>query len=523
MLGFSVRQFRVPLLLGSALLTAVTLMFPQVGFLEWISLVPFAAVIFSAVKRGSPIKKMIWQMLLFFGVYYFTLFHFFVTMYPMSFLGISKGSALIVVAAAWLGMTALQTLPFVLAFVGLRWLADRELLRRFPILIAFAAAALWTVLEWLFTLTWAGVPWSRLAIGQVSLLPALQSASLFGSYFVSFLIVLVNFLLAYALYYDKKKLLLLPIALFSANLALGGVLMLTDKENGEPIGVAAVQGNVSSQEKWDDSRYIRNLEKQNRLTGQAVKRGAKIVVWAESSFPDVLSDAPSVEVFLSSTANSADCYLLAGAFNVDEAGNRYNSIFTFHPDGTRNETVYNKQHLVPFGEFVPLRKFIQLFVPQLANINATARDFTSGTDSNIVTTEYGKLGVAICFDSIFDATVRESVRDGAELLVVATNDSWFLHSAALRMHNSQSVLRAIENGRWLVRAANTGISSIISPTGRVLAEIGAGREWYLCEDVYMRSDRTLYTSIGNLFVLLSGVFLVGLSLSELYFRKMKRA
>jgi len=237
-------------------------------------------------------------------------------------------------------------------------------------------------------------------------------------------------------------------------------------------------------------------------------------VWAESSFPDVLGDIPSVKEFLSGTASSGDCYLLAGAFDADGEGNRYNSTFTFHPDGTLNDTVYNKRHLVPFGEFVPLRAFIEFFIPQLADINAADADFTAGKDSNIVTTEHGNLGIAICFDSIYEETVRDSVRDGAELLVVSTNDSWFLHSAALGMHNAQSVLRAVENGRWLVRAANTGISSIISPTGKVVAEIGAGREWYLCEDVYMRDGFTLYTRIGNLFVLLCGVFLAALPIAD---------
>ncbi len=516
--GFSIKRFRVPLLAGSALLTALTLMFPQIGFLEWFSLVPFAIVCYSFLERGTPPKKLFLYLLLFFGVYFFAIFHFFVTMYPMEFLGISKGAAIVVVAVAWLGLTALQAIPFALGFLSLRLLDGCRLGRRCRILLPFLAAAIWTVLEWLLTLSWAGVPWSRLALGQIRLLPLLQSASLFGSYFVTFLIVSVNFLLAYSFYYEKKRVFLISLLLFSANLLLGSVLMLTDREYGEGICVAAVQGNVSSQEKWDTSRYLDNLKQQRLQTARAVKRGAEIVVWAESSFPDILDDIPSVEEFLSETANDGDCYLLAGAFDTDETGNRYNSIFTFRPDGTLDDTVYNKRHLVPFGEFVPLRSFVELLVPQLANINAADSDFTAGKDSNIVLTEYGRLGISICFDSIYEETVRDSVRDGAGLLVVATNDSWFLHSAALGMHNAQAVLRAVENGRWLVRAANTGISSIVTPTGKVIAEIGADREGYLCEDVYMRDGLTLYSRIGNLFVLLCGVFLAAVPTSELVLR-----
>lgn len=516
MRNLSIKKLRVPLLMGSALLTALTLMFPRIlGFLEWVSLIPFALVCFSLIERGTPPKRYFRYMLIFFGVYYGAIFHFFVTMYPMDFLGISKGAALVVVAVAWVGLTALQALPFALGYLVLCLLGQGRSAKRGRFLLPFLAAAIWTVFEWLLTLTWAGVPWSRLALGQVRLLPLLQSSSLFGSYFVTFLIVAVNFLVAYAFYYEKKKLLAVPILLFSANLILGGVLMLTDKDEGEAVRVAAVQGNVSSQEKWDTSRYLDNLKLQKRLTSQAVKRGAEIVVWAESSFPDVLDNIPSVETFLSGTASDGNCYLLAGAFDSDAEGNRYNSMFTFHPDGTLDDTVYHKRHLVPFGEFVPLRSLVEMFVPALADINAANGDFTVGQDSHIVQTEYGNLGISICFDSIYEETVRDSVCDGAELLVVATNDSWFLHSAALSMHNAQAVLRAVENGRWVVRAANTGISSIITPTGEVIAEVGEGREWYLCEDVYMRQELTLYLRIGNLFVLLCGAFLVAVPTFEL--------
>ena len=516
MIRFSVKKVRVPLLLVSAFLTALTIMIPQIGLLGWFSLVPFACVCFSFIERGTPKKKIFYYLLLFFGTYYFAVFHWFVTMYPMNFLGISKGAAVVVIIVAWLGLTVLQAIPFAVVFMLFSRLSG--ILRRCRWTLAFLAAALWTVCEWLMSLTWAGVPWARLALGQVKLLPLVQSASLFGCYFVTFLIVAVNFLIAYAFYYGKRVLLWVPIAIFTINLALGGVLMLTNKDTGDSVRVAAVQGNVSSQEKWDTSRYLDTLKKQKQLTGQAVKRGAEIVVWAESSFPDVLDNMPSVVEFLSGTSSGGNCYLLAGAFDTDEQGNRYNSIYTFRPDGSLDDTVYNKRHLVPFGEFVPMRELIENIIPPLAEINASNQDFTKGTDSNIVTTEYGKLGISICFDSIYEETVRDSVCDGAELLVVSTNDSWFLHSVALGMHRSQAVLRAVENGRWLVRAANTGISSIVSPTGEVVAEISSGREWYVCEDVYMRKDMTLYSHIGNLFVLVCGLFILSVSVSDIVSR-----
>lgn len=521
MMKYTIRRMRVPLLVGSALLTALTLMFPRIGILEWVALVPFALVCYSFAERGTPVRKTGLYLLLFFGVYYFALYHWFLYMYPMEFLGISRGSAVVVVAAAWLGLTALQALPCVLVFLLFRVLADGRTVRKCRILLPLLAAALWTVFEWILSLTWAGVPWSRLALGQTKMRVLFQTSSLFGSYFVTFLIVAVNFFIAYALYYHQKKMLLVPLSLFLANLLVGSVLMLTFRDTGEPVRVAAIQGNISSQEKWDTNRYIETLEDLKQLTKQANKRGAQIVVWSETTIPDNLKTMPSMMEFVSKTASDGECYMLVGAFDRDAEGHQYNGIFTFRPDGSLDDTVYYKQHLVPFGEFVPMRTLVENLIPQLAWINAANDDLTPGKTSAVIPTEFGGIGAVICFDSIYEETVRKSVADGAELLVVSTNDSWFSDSVALSMHEAQSILRAVENGRWLVRAANTGISAVISPTGETIAEIGAMREWYLCEDVYMRNTLTLYSRIGNLFVLLCGMFLVAVLVS-VYLPKRKK-
>ena len=154
---FSVGKFRVPLLLASALLTALTVMFPQIGILEWVTLVPFALVCFSFAERGTPMKRSFLYLLLFFGVYYFAVFHFFVTMYPMDFLGISKGAAVVVVIAAWLGLTALQAVPCAFIFLLLRVFSFGAANKKRRILLPFLAAALWTVFEWLTTLIMAAM------------------------------------------------------------------------------------------------------------------------------------------------------------------------------------------------------------------------------------------------------------------------------------------------------------------------------------------------------------------------------
>ena len=197
--------------------------------------------------------------------------------------------------------------------------------------------------------------------------------------------------------------------------------------------------------------------------------------------------------------------MLAGAF-FEEGADEYNSVFAFEPDGKLNETVYFKRRLVPFGEFVPFASVIEKIIPPLASLNAFSSDITSGKDSNIIKTDNADLGCLICFDSIYESLARDSVKDGAQVFMIATNDSWFSDSAALRMHNNQARLRAIETRRSVVRAANTGISSVITPTGEILDSVGALKKGLIVEEVELNDGLTLYTRIGNLFVYLCGAF-----------------
>ncbi len=513
MSGEFLKKWRLPILAVSAFLTALTLMVPQLGLIEWFSLVPFAVICYSLADRGTPLKKTALYLLFFFGIYYFILFHWFVYMYPMEFLGISRFSAVVVVIAAWLGLTALQAIPSTAVFLLFRVYARRRNAGHGRALLPFVAAALWVIFEWMFTKTWAGVPWSRLALGQVEMPILIQGSAIFGSYFVTFVIVAVNFLIAYALFYKRRVVYYIAVGLFAANLAFGGALMLGTRDDGATVKVAAVQGNISSGDKWDTDKYIDTLADLQALTRQATRRGADIVIWSETTVPEVLEDMPSTVDFLSGVAESGECYLMMGAFDRGEDGRRYNGLYTFRSDGSLDDTVYHKRHPVPFGEYVPMRGFIETFIPQLAGVNAAEEDLAAGSEAAVVSTEFARLGAVICFDSIYENTVRQSVLDGAQILVVSTNDSWFSDSAALTMHRSQAVLRAVENGRWLVRSANTGISSVISPEGVVVGELGALQKGYVCRDIYARNYVTVYTRIGNVFVLgcMLGVTVLGVA------------
>lgn len=497
------RRNRWICLTASAILLGITVCFPVVGLLEWIALVPMALVLFVEARREkfSFIKAYLTGLAIF-EIYLAVIYHWFFYMYPLDFLGMSRGSSAVVVTVACFGLAFLHAIPSALFFPLLLVAARGKAVKRYPILMPILAAALWCIAEWALTLGWSGVPWARLALGQMALLPMVQTASVFGSYGITFLIVLVNFLLAYAVLEKKRMAVAVSLLLVAINLAAGGLLTLRDPAEGEPIRMAAVQGNISSKDKWDDDSFIDALTVYTRYTQRAALDGATVVVWPESVVPYSINEMPSVDSYLRTLATTEEIHLLVGGFLTD-GDDIYNAIYAYAPDGSLNETYYFKRRLVPFGEFLPMEGFVRTFIPPLAELNTLSKDLEAGKDSNIIRTDTGNFGCLICFDSIYEELVRDSVGDGAEIILLSTNDSWFSDSAALYMHNRQAALRAIENGRYVVRSANTGISSIITPHGEILDSVGALRKGYAVENVYLKTNMTLYNRIGNVVVWLS--------------------
>ena len=490
--------------------TALTLMIPAIGFLEWVTLVP-AAVIFIITACDGTVK---YKKMYFYGFVYYmsfglSVFHWFVNLYPLDFTGMTRPAAAVVVIFAWFGLSLLQAIFAAFMPVLLALLLRKSIISKCKMAIPFVSAALFTVFEWLQTLTWAGVPWGRLAIGQTKMPLMLKSASVFGSYFISFLIVTVNFFIALFILMkrDEKKNVFLASAtgLIALNLAIGGAAMLLDAKDGRTVKAAAIQVNSSSHEKWDFESLDKTMDAIEEYSLAASSEGAALIVLPETVFPYFPLEDREIYDFMTDIAARCDVTLVVGGFTSGEKLDE-NSLIFVHPDGRVDETVYSKRHLVPFGEYVPMRKLITALVPPLSEISMLSEDLAPGNDSNVVNTEVGKLGALVCFDSIYESLTLDSVRDGAEIIVLGTNDSWFLDSAAVYMHNAQAKLRAVETGRYVVRAANTGISSIITPDGKVLDEEPPLVPGYVIADVAVRNNATVYSIIGNLFVYLLMAF-----------------
>ena len=507
------KKIALPAMLISVVLTALTLIFPQIGFLQWFTLIPLFLGVFA---YSADTEKSLWRTYL--GgfltvfVYYFVVYHWFLSLYPLDFIGMDNASSVVVVIAGWVGLSVLQAIPGGLIFLIFKLLQRSGVFDRMPILRPIVFSALWIVFEWSGTLGWTGVPWGRLCIGQSEYLPVLQSASLFGPYFVSFLILMVNGLLAYAIitYHDKVKSILcisLAAVLVLLNILLGYGLMNRKDEERTLIKVAAIQGNVDMDAEGGAAKELMRVY--SEMTREAVAEGAKIVVWPESIFPYRMNRYSVLEEFVCELAAECDVTLIVGALYGGKDGKSYNTLYMITPDGQISDTLYHKRHLVPFGEYVPMREVIMTLIPPLAELSALDDDMTPGTETSLFETEWGKLGGLICFDSIYEELTRASAGDGANLMLLPSNDSWWFSTSVETYQNeSQAMLRAIESGRYLVRAGNTGISSIITEHGEHLAWLAPETKGIAIAEVEMCTETTLYTRIGNLFVYLCMAFVL---------------
>ena len=507
------RGARLALLAVSAVLTGLTVCYPVLGILEWMTLIPAFAVFYDIAKDRELRLRRVYLYGFFFSMCYFVaVWHWFFAMYPMEYTGMNAPTALFVVILAVLGIPIVQSSTFAFVFVLFAKLARGRVLGKLSALSPLALAALWCIFEWTQTLFWFGVPWGRLALGQTELLVTLQSASLLGPYFVSFLIAAVNGMIAYAIcnVEGRKLLAVSSAAVFAANLAFGAFAVISRGEPQNTVKVAVIQGNISSTEKWGLGWRKATFDSYSALTEQAAADGAKIVIWPESVV--LLYDYQSREDVKKIAAEN-NVTLLFGAL-PHMGDEQYNSIITVLPDGTLSEEIYSKRRLVPFGEYVPMKDSLGKLIPVLQDIAMLGNDLTPGEDSNILHTEYGNIGSLICFDSIYEELALDSARDGAGIIAIETNDSWFYDSAAVWMHEGQARMRAIETGKYVVRAANTGVSAIIDPAGEIVEEIPPLVAGYAVGDVEFRDSRTLYTYLGNLWVWISIGAIAGLIVTD---------
>lgn len=372
------------------------------------------------------------------------------------------------------------------------------------VLDIFTFSALYILGEWFQEITpFYPFPWGRLGVSAAQFTVFIQSASLFGSLFISYLILVLNGLAAYALSHikDIKRAGLavgLLTLIFAVNTMYGsfrvsdGEKFIPDKE------VTLVQGNFSGQEKWSSDTDVM-LDRYIGLTKVSVTDKTDLVIWPETAVPICLQEYDIGKRQLLELAATENITLVIGVNHNTFADNdrqKFNSMVSITPDGTISEP-YSKQILVPFGEFLPFEWMVELFSGKEGNFSS----YNAGNTSDPLETPAGKIGGIICYESIFPKIARRSSASGGEVFAVISNDSWFGDSAALYQHHSQAVLRAVENKRYVLRASNTAVTSIISPYGVVEKTAFPFEEGSLTGNFYIVSEKTLYTRLGDFWIL----------------------
>ena len=391
------------------------------------------------------------------------------------------------------------------------------------ILTVLFLPALWTALEYLRSFFLTGFPWANLGYSQYLNLPFIQMAEFTGTYGLSFVIVLVNATLFWILHQWAKKTFPVLEVVFTLLVLLGFMLFgytkmrTVDQQilQQPSLKVGLVQGNIDQSIKWDESFQKETLRIYERLSLKVAKGKPDLIIWPETATPFFFQQVVEYQPMVLDIPKKTNAFLLFGspAFKLERGKiNHYNSAYLASPS---KEIIgrYDKIHLVPFGEYVPLSSLL-FFVESLGE---GIGNFKSGKLITNFSLPQGKFGVLICFEIIFPDLCRRFVKNGADFLVTITNDAWFGRTSAPYQHFSIAVFRAVENRVFIARAANTGISGFIDPKGKILKKGAIFTEEAMNGTIRLSKKKTFYTLYGDVFAwICSGlsILLLGYSLMK---------
>jgi len=369
-----------------------------------------------------------------------------------------------------------------------------------------AAPVVWVATEVGRTYIFTGFPWVLLGYSQTTVLPIAQFASLFGVYGVSMLVASVSAALALCfvglslrpLRSLRSLTIVLAIVIGVAVWGSRRVAVSELTHAGEPIRVGLIQGNVDQDDKIQAARGGIIFQDYLRMTRQALAEGAAFILWPESSTPFRFEDDIIAAAQIRTLARQARVPMLFGSDQFVRGVNGapttfYNAAFLVKADGTTGG-VYRKMHLVPFGEYVPVKKLLFFAAPLVQAVS----DFSAGTEAVLLPVGAHLVSTAICYEVVYPDLVRRFVSGGSEMLTTITNDAWFGPTSAPYQHFEQASMRAIEEGRYLVRAANTGISGIVDPYGRVVARTGIFQPAIVVGEARFLRTSTFYARHGDI-------------------------
>jgi apolipoprotein N-acyltransferase len=409
---------------------------------------------------------------------------------------------------------------YMATFIGGVGAITAVFVRRFGLAGLMLAPLAWVALEYVRGHLFGGFPWIPLGNTMITMLPVAQLASLLGVYGLSLFVALANAgfaVVALAAGRTRVMAAAATLTMIAAVSVWGGQRMSANAlvSNGTPIRVGLIQANIAQVDKWNPAREGMIVERYLQLTRQAVEAGADFLLWPESAVPFEFDEDPKAEVIRDLVRRAGKPLLLGSdEFDTPPDNRSYNSAFMLDPAGA-TAAVYRKNHLVPFGEYVPFQQVLFFVGPLVEAVAA----FSPGTIVTMLPVNGHMASTAICYEVTYPELMREAVRNGSELLTTITNDAWYGESSAAYQHFEMAAMRAVEQGRYLVRAANTGISGIVDPYGRILIRTRLFETAAVVGEARFVQQKTLYARIGDLVALVSAALTVFVLAAALITRK----
>ena len=463
------------LILFSSILTGIAQHFSVLGFLLWFSLTPFILVLMQINSFKDAIKySFIW------GFTY--------NIISVYWIATNIGTVFFVGCISMILAVLVLSLNSIL--VSLIWL---KIKKYFSLNSLYILPFVWISIDYLRTFGSLGFPWVSIANTQIDYFYLIQNAEIFGVYGITFWIVLINCLLLCLFYNKIKSYILFTIFLIPF---LSGFLLYSrlNIEIDNSIKASLVQPNITLFNKSKPNYAKKNLDNLIAKTNLVISKGSNLIIWPESALPFYnLQDAVTLDYISKKIFNNKDVFLLSG--DITYVNNKiFNSSVLFNQKGISN--IYHKQRLVPMGEYVPLSGIFK----SMQNINFGQTNFSIGIDDVLFDINGTKFGSLICFESTFPEINRRHAYKGADFLVYLVNDGWYTSIPEPRQHAKQSIFRAIENRKSVLRCANTGISMIVSPTGEVEQQTNLNVEQVITTFISKTNTITFYTKYGNIFI-----------------------
>lgn len=491
---------------GPAFISGVLLVlcFPTVDLflIAWIALIPFLLSLYNKSPKEAFKTGIIFGIPYFFGTLYW-IYHSINHYGGFSFIA---SIAIVVLLCLYLSL-------YTGIFAFLFSITIRK--TRLPALLI--APVFWVVLEFLRSYIFTGFPWSSIGYSQYKFLTVIQIADITGIYGVSFLVIAVNGALADIFFIKRrtKDMPLFPLSYTVVGFAVliflvisaivYGQIRLREERPGNQFKASIVQGNIEQDKKWEPSYQDAVIETYKDLSLKASSSSPAIIVWPETALPFFFKADGKYTKELVDFKNQLNTYLLFGSVLVKEKKNgKYllsNSAVLLDNTGLVTYT-YDKIHMVPFGEYVPLQNILFFINKLVVGIG----DYSGGDRYCRAETPFGDFGTVICYEIIFPGLVRKFFTNGGDFLVTITNDAWFGRTTGPYQHFSMAVLRAVENRKPVIRAANTGISGFIDSNGRILSKTGLFERVILTEEIKTDRKRSFYSKYGDLFTYVCIVF-----------------